>query len=183
MYLIVGLGNHGAKYTYTRHNVGFLFVDALAARLGARFAYDGDLQGEAAEIRDAHEKYILLKPHTYMNLSGQSVARAMARYKIPLSHVIIVSDDTNLDLGVTRVRLGGEAGGHNGLKSIIGICGADFWRMRIGAGKAPEKVPLEAWVLGGLSDEDLKQLHSVFEGLMNRFLTEGVHLQEQTVRP
>lgn len=181
MYLIVGLGNYGEKYEYTRHNIGFLFVDALAKRLNTSFSYSSDLLSDATEVRDTHEKYVLLKPHTYMNRSGEAVARAMAAYKIPLSNVIIVSDDTNLDLGVTRVRFGGEAGGHNGLKSVIQLCGPDFWRMRVGAGTAPERVPLEAWVLSGLHDGEMKTLHGVFDTLLSRFFTDGVHLKEETV--
>jgi PTH1 family peptidyl-tRNA hydrolase len=181
MYLIVGLGNYGDKYTYTRHNVGFLFTDALARQLDTKFSQKPELQGEVAEVRDAHEKYILLKPQTYMNRSGEAIARTMAAYNIPLSNVVVVSDDSNLDFGTVRIRFGGEAGGHNGLKSVIGTSGADFWRVRVGVGGAPERVPLEAWVLGALSDEDLKGLHATFEKILRNVFTSGVHLKEETI--
>lgn len=181
MYLIVGLGNYGDKYTYTRHNVGFLFADALARQLDTKFSQKPELQGEVAEVRDAHEKYILLKPQTYMNRSGEAIARTMTAYNIPLSNVVVVSDDSNLDFGTVRIRFGGEAGGHNGLKSVMGTSGADFWRVRVGIGGAPERVPLEAWVLAGLSDEDLKILHDVFNSIMDEHFTAGVHLQEKTL--
>lgn len=181
MYLIVGLGNPGSKYTYTRHNIGFLFLDALARRLDAKFSDKPALAGEVAEVRDAHEKYVLLKPNTFMNRSGEAVSRTMAAYNIPLSNVVAVSDDTNLDFGVTRVRFGGEAGGHNGLKSIIAISGADFWRVRVGAGKAPDRVPLEAWVLSALGEDDLKNLQNVSTTVMDRMFTNGVQLKEETL--
>ena len=182
MYLIVGLGNHGDKYTYTRHNVGFLFVDELAQSLDARFSYDADCGGDLTEVRDAHEKYVLLKPHTYMNRSGEAVARTATRFHIPPSHIIVISDDTNLDLGVTRLRFGGEAGGHNGLKSIMNSYGSDFWRIRIGVGSPTGQTPLEAWVLGKLTDDDMITLPAVFRNILERYFENGVHLREETTR-
>ena len=116
-----------------------------------------------------------------MNRSGESVARVMSAFHIPPSHVIVFSDDTNLEFGVTRIRFGGEAGGHNGLKSLIEHCGPDFWRIRIGVGKPPARVPLEAWVLSGLQDQELADLQTVFKELIQRYFTDGVHIAEETI--
>lgn len=182
MYLIVGLGNHGEKYQFTRHNVGFLFVDAFAGDLQAETRLTPALQGEVAEARDQHEKYILLKPHTYMNLSGESVSKVMAKFGIDPENVIVISDDTNLDLGIVRTRFGGEAGGHNGLKSVMQYIGPNFWRIRVGVGQNPENYPLEKWVLGKLSDEEIKVLHERFEEIIQKYLSNGASLKEETIR-
>ena len=107
---------------------------------------------------------LLMKPQTYMNLSGEAVFAAMDFYKIPLTKVIVVFDDTTLDVGKMRIRKKGSAGGHNGLKSIIGCCGGDdFPRIKIGIGKKPDGWDLADWVLGKYSEEDLKTLDGMYE--------------------
>jgi peptidyl-tRNA hydrolase, PTH1 family len=135
--IIVGLGNPGREYAATRHNLGFMVVDELAHRLAAterRNRFRSDL----VEAIDAREKIVLLKPRTYMNLSGSAVREAINWYKVPLDDLLVVVDDIDLPFGSIRLRAKGGSGGHNGLKSIIAELGFDtFSRMRIGIGRGP----------------------------------------------
>ena len=149
MKVIVGLGNPGSEYARTKHNVGFMFVDALAEKLGIdewRTKYDALV----AEGRLGSEKILLVKPLTYMNLSGESIAPLAAFYRIPAAHVIVLCDDIAQAPGHIRIRPSGSAGGHNGLKSIIASLGTDaFYRIRIGVGEKPDPAyDLADWVLG-----------------------------------
>lgn len=148
-YLIVGLGNPGSKYWNTRHNVGYAALDALAESLKVK-ADRVKFQGLMVQTTISGHKVILLKPTTYMNLSGQSVAAAAKFYKIPPEHIIVLSDDVSLDPGRLRVRKNGSAGGHNGLKSIISSLGSqEFPRIKIGVGQKPHPdYDLADWVLG-----------------------------------
>ncbi len=158
-YMIVGLGNPGKKYETTRHNAGFLFLDALAERMGVavtRLKYqalcgDGELGGH---------RCLLLKPQTMMNLSGQAVREAANFYKIPPERILIVYDDISLDPGVLRIRRKGSAGGHNGIKSIISCLGSEeFPRIKLGVGQKPHPdYDLVDWVLGKLPEGDRKAL-------------------------
>jgi PTH1 family peptidyl-tRNA hydrolase len=132
--LIVGLGNPGSEYEATRHNAGFWFVDLLAREHGGSFGREKKLQSEAAEVRIAGRRIRLLKPQTYMNLSGQAVGAAVAYYKIPHAHVLVAYDELDLPLGRTQLKFGGGSAGHNGVKSVIEHIGADFWRLRFGVG-------------------------------------------------
>lgn len=156
-YLIVGLGNPGSKYWNTRHNVGYAALDALAESLKVK-ADRVKFQGLMVQTTISGHKAILLKPTTYMNLSGQSVAAAAKFYKIPPEHIIVLSDDVSLDPGRLRVRKNGSAGGHNGLKSIISSLGSqEFPRIKIGVGQKPHPdYDLADWVLGTfpLSERD-----------------------------
>ena len=155
-YLIVGLGNIGAEYAETRHNIGFKVADALAAEAGAVFA--PGRYGSVAEFRHKGRTFVLLKPSTYMNLSGQSIAPAAAFYKIPRNHIIVLCDDIAQEPGHIRIRPSGSAGGHNGLKSIIASTGGeDFYRIRIGVGAKPRPdYDLADWVLGKFPPDDAK---------------------------
>ena len=148
-YLVVGLGNPGSKYWNTRHNVGFAALDALADDLGAKVDRV-KFQGLTGQASLNGLKLVLLKPTTYMNLSGQSVQAAARFYKVPPAHIIVLSDDISLDPGRLRVRKSGSAGGHNGLKSIIASTGSqDFPRIKIGVGAKPHPdYDLADWVLG-----------------------------------
>ena len=148
-YLIVGLGNPGGKYRNTRHNVGYAALDALADSLHVRIDRV-KFQGLTVQTAIQGHKVLLLKPTTYMNLSGQSVAAAAKFYKIPPEHIIILSDDVSLAPGRLRVRKNGSAGGHNGLKSIISSLGSqEFPRVKIGVGEKPHPdYDLANWVLG-----------------------------------
>ena len=147
-WLIVGLGNPGSKYWNTRHNVGYAALDALASRLGVKVDRV-KFQGLTGQGSIAGIKVVLLKPTTYMNLSGQSVAAAARFYKIPPERTLVLFDDISLDPGRLRVRRDGSAGGHNGIKSIISSLGSqDFPRVKIGVGGKPHPdYDLADWVL------------------------------------
>ena len=162
-WLIAGLGNPEPKYDGTRHNTGFAALDYLADRWGVSVS-KSKWQGMygVAEV-DGH-KVVLLKPLTYMNLSGQSIAPAANFYKIKPDHVIVLCDDIAQKPGHVRIRPSGSAGGHNGLKSIIASLGGDgFYRVRIGVGEKPHPdYDLADWVLGRFSAEDRKALEGRF---------------------
>jgi peptidyl-tRNA hydrolase, PTH1 family len=132
--LIVGLGNPGPKYQLTRHNVGFWFADLLARSHGAGFSQEKKLRGEAAEISVAGQRVRLLKPLTFMNLSGQSVGAAVNYYKIAPEHVLVVYDEIDLPPGRAKLKFDGGHAGHNGMRSIVEHIGTGFWRLRIGVG-------------------------------------------------
>ena len=158
-WLVVGLGNPGAKYENTRHNVGFMTADALAGRNGEpirRVKYNA-LTSEAVI---GGQSVLLMKPTTFMNLSGQAVSEAARFYKIPADHVLVISDDVDLPLGKLRIRKSGSAGGHNGLKNIIQLLGTDqFPRLKIGVGGKPHPdYNMADWVLGQFQGEDKKTI-------------------------
>lgn len=147
-YLVVGLGNPGSKYWNTRHNVGFAALDALAEQLHAKVDRV-KFQGLTGQAELEGRKLILLKPTTYMNLSGQSVQAAARFYKIPPERILVMFDDISLEPGRLRVRKNGSAGGHNGVKSIISCIGSqEFPRVKIGVGAKPHPdYDLADWVL------------------------------------
>ncbi len=132
--LIVGLGNPGPEYAATRHNAGFWFVDLLAREHGGSFSRERKLQGETAEIVVAGTRIRLLKPSTYMNLSGQSVSAAVSYYKIPTEHVLVAYDELDLPPGRAQLKFDGGSAGHNGIGSVIEHIGTKFWRLRFGVG-------------------------------------------------
>lgn len=155
MKLLVGLGNPGSKYDGTRHNVGFAVIDEIARRL------QEPLRGGKGEYEMSKTTYkgstvILLKPMTYMNLSGKAVQHAMQFFKISVSDVLVVCDDLNLPLGAVRMRPSGSDGGQNGLKNIIQMLGRDdFARLRFGIGSPQDKGGASSHVLGKFSQEEL----------------------------
>ena len=156
-WLLVCLGNPGREYEGTRHNIGFLTADERERREGVKI---NKLRYRAltGEVRAGGQRVLVLKPQTYMNLSGESVKLAGGFYKIPPDHVLVVSDDVALPLGKLRIRAGGSAGGHNGLKNIIAHLGTDqFPRIRVGVG-APEHPDHEMidWVIGKFSPAEKK---------------------------
>ena len=157
--IVVGLGNPGAKYERTRHNAGFIAIDYIAEKHGARIdrAKFSSLVG-ACVIGGS--RVLLMKPQTFMNLSGVAVGEAAAFYKIPADRVIVLHDEISFDPGVIRLRRKGSAGGHNGLKNIIERLGSDgFPRVKIGVGKKPTpEYDLVDWVLGKLTDEGMAAL-------------------------
>ncbi len=156
-WLVVGLGNPGAKYESTRHNMGFLVVDKLAQNEKLKF---NKLRFKAwtATWEVGGEKVLLMKPQTYMNLSGEAVGQAARFYKIPADHVLVISDDIALPAGKLRIRAGGSAGGHNGLKNIIQHLGTDrFPRIKVGVGSPQQaEYDIADWVTGKPMGEDQK---------------------------
>ena len=158
-WLVVGLGNPGARYESTRHNMGFLALDRLAEREKLRF---NKLRFKAwtAEWKPGEDKVLVMKPQTYMNLSGESVGAAARFYKIPADHILVVSDDIALPVGKLRLRAAGSAGGHNGLKNIIRHLGSDrFPRIKVGVGM-PQNAEYDIvdWVTGMPMGEEQKIL-------------------------
>jgi PTH1 family peptidyl-tRNA hydrolase len=170
--LIVGLGNPGKEYAWTRHNLGFLVIEALAKAIGAKFSIDKSARAQYAEINLDGEKIILVKPETFMNNSGEAVASLMNRFEIPACDVWVIHDDVALPFGVLRVRLDGSAGGHNGIKSIIRSLGGaeDFVRLRVGVGETPEKIALEDWVLSRFSDDEQTQLQAITKKISDKII-------------
>jgi len=159
--LIVGLGNPGPGYANTRHNLGFMALDSLADHLGARFDKD-KFQGLHAEARHGSQKLLLLKPQTYMNLSGNCVAQTARNRIFDPADILVVVDDIHLPLGRLRLRAGGSAGGHNGLKSIIERLGSpDFHRMRMGVGDNREGKDLADHVLSKFRPEERELVEEV----------------------
>ena len=165
--LIVGLGNPGAKYDRTRHNIGFEIVDALAKSFpGVALAENKRFQGIAGEFRSAGERVVLLKPTTYMNKSGQAVRAVLDWYKLEPGEVLVVYDDMDLPTGKLRMRLSGGAGGHNGMKSIISHLGTKaFPRLRVGIGATDKSGDRDgavvSHVLGRFAPADRKVVDAV----------------------
>jgi PTH1 family peptidyl-tRNA hydrolase len=132
--LIVGLGNPDPEYLATRHNAGFWFADLLAREHGGSFSRERKLSGETAEIRIAGHRIRLLKPMTYMNLSGQAVSAAVSYYKIPIEHVLVAYDELDFPVGRVQLKFDGSSAGHNGVGNVIEHVGPKFWRLRFGVG-------------------------------------------------
>ena len=171
-HLVVGLGNPGAQYDGTRHNVGFVALDAIADKVGARVTstkYQA-LVGDA-EIGGKH--VLLMKPQTYMNLSGEAVRAAADFYKIPPEQIIVICDDISFEAGVFRIRMKGSHGGHNGLRSIESCLGSSAYaRIKVGVGKKPHPdYDLADWVLGKMPKEDCEKT-----ALLAKDVTEAVRL-------
>ena len=163
-WLVVGLGNPGDKYENTRHNVGFMTADVLAERKGVpvqRLKF----KALTTTLTLGGAQVLLMKPVTYMNLSGEAVGEAARFYKIPPERVLVISDDVSLPAGKLRIRRSGSAGGHNGLKNIIAHLGTDaFPRIKVGVGGKPHPdYDMADWVLGKLSGEDKKAVDAAVE--------------------
>lgn len=174
MWLVVGLGNPGDKYTYTWHNCGFLTSEVLAQRNDIKVT-KAKYKGYYGKGKIAGEDAIILRPQTFMNLSGESVIEAAKFFKIPPSNIIVVYDDIDIPVGKIRVRPSGSAGTHNGMKSVIQHLGTqDFPRVRIGCGPVPEKWALVDFVLAEIFD-DKKEI--MFESF-----TEGAKAVEQYIK-
>ncbi len=160
MKIIVGLGNPGREYEETRHNIGFVVADVLAEKWG--WAFRSKFQGDFADGICQMEKVGLLKPYTFMNLSGRSVRELVNFYKVALEDLLVIHDDLDLPLGKTRLRAQGSPGGHNGLRSIIGELGGDhFWRLKIGVGRPPQGWKTADYVLSAFPREEWQVLDDV----------------------
>lgn len=163
-WLIVGLGNPGREYERTRHNAGFRAIDLLAQKLNCRID-KGKFQGLYGQVSYGGRKLYLLKPQTYMNLSGRAVLQLSAYFNIPPQRIVVLFDDISLEPGRLRIRADGSAGGHNGIKSIIAEVGSqNFPRVKIGVGAKPhEQQDLADWVLSSFSASEEKALQSALE--------------------
>lgn len=164
MTLLIGLGNIGKQYEKTRHNVGFMVLDAIANELDVSFSNKPDLHSQVAEVNMDGEKLILAKPTTFMNKSGDALIALQKKFKITDANVWVVFDDASLNLGVMRVRESGSAGGHNGVKSVIDALGTQsFWRFKIGVDAPEENIPLEDWVLSKFPEDKQELLSRIIE--------------------
>ena len=175
-YIIAGLGNPGPHYQWTRHNAGFLFLDRLA-NLELISITRKTFSGLAGEWNRKDDRLILLKPQTFMNLSGRAVMQALQFHKLPLSNLIVVHDELDLPFGTVRFKLGGGHGGHNGLRSIKELLGQDdFLRLRIGIGR-PQFDDSTSYVLGIIPPEQMEVLPRILDGgleMLEMLLDEGL---------
>ena len=162
MKLIVGLGNLGIAYDKTRHNIGFMVIDALLKKYQSidvsKKAFKGDLL--------KHKSSFFLKPLTFMNLSGQSVLSVKNFYKIDIEKIIVIHDDLDLPFGALRFKVGGGHGGHNGLKSIDELIGKDYIRVRIGIGRPENKKEITSYVLGNFTNDECKYLDTFMDKIL-----------------
>jgi len=170
--LIVGLGNPGAKYAMTRHNVGFMAADSLA---GSDAKWKSEKNALTYSINTSGHKVIIAKPQTFMNRSGDAVLGLMTFYKIPLENLVVIHDDMDLKLGDVREKVGGGSAGHNGIKSIDANIGRDYLRIRIGVGHptrgaagprdTESKMDPSDWVLGKFTDDEIKEIKKTIDGI------------------
>ena len=166
MKIFVGLGNPGLQYRYNRHNIGFLCLNYIGEK--ENFSFQSKSLYEISENKINSEKVLLVKPQTFMNLSGEALSALLHFYKASLDDVYVIYDDINLNVGVLRIREKGSSGGHNGLKSIINSVGSeDFTRIRVGVGPLPPRIPMETFVLSNFLEEDVpivnQSIQSVYE--------------------
>lgn len=157
--LIVGLGNPGTEYARTRHNAGFQFLDELAQRSGAVFRSEPRHRAELARARIAEADLWLLKPMSYMNHSGDPVRSIASFYKVPLSSILVAYDELDFPAGVVRLKQGGGAAGHNGMRDVIAQMGDGFWRLRIGIGHPGDRGQVLDYVLGRPTAGDAELIH------------------------
>ena len=176
-WIVVFLGNPGPRYAGTRHNVGFLAADACEKDTGIRIL-KARFRALTALTKIGNSGVLLMKPQTYMNLSGDAVIQAVKYYQVPPERVVVVSDDVSLPPAKLRVRRGGSAGGHNGLKSIIARLGTDaFPRVKVGVGAPPHPdYDMADWVLGSFKNQDAEDITAAAEQAweaVKRYITEG----------
>ena len=168
MRLVVGLGNPGAQHSGHRHNVGFMAAGAIARRHGFSPARE-KFHGLAAEGTLAGDKALILWPMTYMNDSGRAVQAAMQFYKLELDDLVVLYDEIDLEFGKVRVKKGGGAAGHNGIRSIDGHVGPDFWRVRIGVGHPGMKELVKHYVLHDFDAEEKPELEKIVGAIADNF--------------
>ena len=174
-FLLIGLGNPGREYANTRHNFGFMLIDRIAVRLNARGM---KVQSKAIVMNAAYEerKLILAKPQTFMNLSGQSVQGLVHFYKLPLTNVMILSDDLDIPFGTIRIRASGGPGGQRGLSSILEKLGTkDVQRMRLGIGRPPGRMDPANYVLQNFSKDETQTLSEVLDQATEAVFTFVTH--------
>lgn len=177
MYIIVGLGNPGKKYEDTRHNIGFKTIDALADKLNIK-VNKMKFKGLVGEGRIAGEKVILLKPHTFMNNSGESVVEILNFYKLKPENLLVVVDDIDIEFAQLKIKKNGSAGTHNGLKSIVNLIGSkDFARFKIGVGKKHPNEDLASFVLSDFPSRDKKHIEDAVDACSESIIktvTDGI---------
>ncbi|MDX8398169.1 MAG: aminoacyl-tRNA hydrolase [Mariprofundaceae bacterium] len=165
MKLLVGLGNPDSKYLETRHNVGFRFLDQIAKSEGLKFSLAPRFHAETATWHSNHGKILLIKPMTYMNNSGESIAPLSRYYNIDAKEIIVIYDDLDLPSGKIRIKTGGGHGGHNGLRSLnLHLDQSDYTRIKVGIGR-PQNGDITAWVLGRACENDRIDEARVFDAL------------------
>jgi PTH1 family peptidyl-tRNA hydrolase len=161
--LIVGLGNPGSKYTKTRHNAGFWFVDALLSQYGGCFKSETKFSGDVAKTTISGNSVFLLKPSTFMNRSGLSAHQLSSFYKIPVEEILVVHDELDLQPGTVRLKLSGGHGGHNGLRDLHAQIGKDYWRLRLGIGHPGDRNKVVDYVLSIPSKDDEIAIHNAID--------------------
>ena len=175
-YLIAGLGNIGSEYSDTRHNIGFMILDAWAK--ASNFVFSSGRYAQVAETKLRNRPVVLCKPNTYMNLSGKAIRFWMEKENIPLQNLLVILDDISLDPGTVRMRPSGSDGGHNGLKSIDELLGTQqYARMRIGIGSDFSKGRQSDYVLSPFTDEEKKLINPVIEKsieAVSAFILQGI---------
>lgn len=186
MKIIAGLGNPGAEYAPTKHNVGFMLVDALAERLNAP-AWKEDFFSALTEVRMGGEKVFLVKPLTYMNSSGEALGPMLSYYKLGAEDLTVVHDDMDIPAGTVRIRRKGGSGGHNGIKSILAHVGSeDFARVRIGIGRPPAGWTVINHVLASFAAEDVPKIRAAIDYLLPAvecIVTDGVDFAMNRYNP
>ena len=186
MKIIAGLGNPGAEYAHTKHNVGFMLVDVLAEKLGAA-SWKEDFFSALTEVRIGGEKVFLVKPLTYMNNSGEALGPMLSYYKLDVDDLVVVHDDMDIPAGMVRIRRKGSSGGHNGIKSIIAHVGSeDFARVRIGIGRPPAGWTVIHHVLAPFSTEDAPKIRAAIDYLLpavESIVTDGVDFAMNRYNP
>lgn len=188
-WLVAGLGNPGPEYAGNRHNVGFMVADLLAGRIGARFGRARRASAELAEgfLAPGGPKLVLLKPQTYMNLSGGPVASLAQFYKIPLEQIVAVHDELDIPYGQVRLKLGGGEGGHNGLRSLTrSLGGKDYLRVRVGIGRPPGRQDPADYVLSNFSATERKELDFVVDRAVDAveaLITKGLEWAQNAYHP
>lgn len=167
-HIVAGLGNPGDKYTFTRHNAGFLSIDYIAQKLGIKLDRVR-FKSLCCEATVGGHRVLFMKPQTFMNLSGEAVQEAASFYKIPPENILVICDDVNFDVGILRIRRKGSYGGQNGIKNIIEHLGTeDFPRIKVGIGKRPSPdFDMKDYVLSKFSDGEQKTLFSTFDSVYN----------------
>ena len=165
MLLLIGLGNPGAGYAGHRHNIGFMAIDAIADALRAP-PFRAKFQGQLTEARSGDDRMLLLKPQTYMNLSGQSGAEAARFHKIANDKVVVFHDELDLAPGKVRLKRGGGAAGHNGLRSLDSHIGNDYWRVRLGIGHPGDKALVHNYVLGNFAKSEAVWVEALMAALV-----------------
>ena len=168
MFLVVGLGNPGSEYKNSRHNVGFMAADEIFRRYDFS-SWRVRFESETAEGVIDGQKVLLLKPQTYMNNSGRAVFSVMSFYKIPVQQLIVLHDDMDCPLGKLKGKVGGGAGGHNGLRSIDACCSSNYTRLRIGVGHPLHGEPVVDWIISRFPKEDLEKIKVLLSDIGETF--------------